>query len=51
VHTAHIGKHSSIPVLYKDIQNFYPIAVNLSLAEIEASTTKRMNRHTRFRAR
>ncbi|GAK59460.1 DNA segregation ATPase FtsK/SpoIIIE and related protein [Candidatus Vecturithrix granuli] len=40
VHTAHIGKHSSIPVHYKDIQSFYPIAVNLSLAEIEASTTK-----------
>lgn len=40
VHTAHIGKHSSIPVHYKDIQHFYPIAVNLSLAEIEASTTK-----------
>lgn len=40
VHTAHIGKHSSIPVHYKDLQSFYPIAVNLSLAEIEASTTK-----------
>ncbi len=38
VHTAHIGKHSSIPVHYKDIQHFYPIAVNLSLAEIEASS-------------
>ena len=40
VHTAHIGKHSAIPVHYKDIQQFYPIAVNLSLAEIEASTSR-----------
>ncbi|MCP4367107.1 MAG: ATP-binding protein [Deltaproteobacteria bacterium] len=34
---AHIGKHSDIPIHYKDLQSFYPIAVNLSLAEIEAS--------------
>ena len=33
----HIGQHSVIPVHYKDLQRFYPIAVNLSLAEIEAS--------------
>ncbi len=39
VHTAHIGQHGSIPVHYKDLQDFYPIAVNLSLAEIEASAS------------
>ncbi len=39
VHTAHIGQHGSIPVHYKDLQDFYPIAVNLSLAEIEAATS------------
>lgn len=39
VHTAHIGQHSAIPVHYRDIQQFYPIAVNLSLAEIQASTS------------
>lgn len=33
----HIGQHSIIPVHYKDLQRFYPIAINLSLAEIEAS--------------
>ncbi|GAK61013.1 DNA segregation ATPase FtsK/SpoIIIE and related protein [Candidatus Vecturithrix granuli] len=33
----HIGQHSVIPIHYKDLQRFYPIAVNLSLAEIEAS--------------
>ncbi len=32
-----IGQHSVIPVHYKDLQRFYPMAVNLSLAEIEAS--------------
>ena len=36
---ARIGKHSEIPVHYNDLQNFYPIAVNLSLAEIEASAS------------
>lgn len=35
----HIGQHSVIPVHYKDLQRFYPIAVNLSLAEIEASVS------------
>ncbi len=39
VHTARIGKHSEIPVHHKDLQNFYPIAVNLSMAEIEASVS------------
>ena len=34
-----IGQHSIIPVHYKDLQRFYPIAVNLSLAEIEASVS------------
>lgn len=37
VYTAQIGDHSIIPVRYKDLQRFYPIAVNLSLAELEAS--------------
>ncbi len=37
--TARIGPHSEIPVHYKDLQHFYPIAVNLSLAEIEASVS------------
>ena len=36
---ARIGKHSEIPVHYHDLQNFYPIAVNLSLAEIQASVS------------
>ena len=35
--SARIGRHSEIPVHYKDLPNFYPIAVNLSLAEIQAS--------------
>ncbi|GAK59401.1 hypothetical protein U27_06385 [Candidatus Vecturithrix granuli] len=35
--TARIGQHSEIPVHYQDLPNFYPIAVNLSLAEIQAS--------------
>lgn len=39
VHFARIGQHSEIPIHQKDLQNFYPIAVNLSLAEIEASTS------------
>jgi hypothetical protein len=39
VHTAHIGKHGSIPVHHKDLQGFYPIAVNLSLAEIESANS------------
>lgn len=34
-----IGQHSVIPVHYKDLQRFYPIAINLSLAEIEASVS------------
>ena len=37
--TAQIGQHSAIPVRYKDLPRFYPIAVNLSLAEIEASVS------------
>ena len=37
VHTAHIGEHSTIPVHTKDFHQLYPIAANLSLAEIEAS--------------
>ena len=36
---ARVGEHSEIPVHYKDLQHFYPIAVNLSLAEIQASTS------------
>jgi len=39
VHTARIGQHSEIPIHQKDLQSFYPIAVNLSLAEIEASVS------------
>lgn len=39
VHVARIGQHSEIPIHQKDLQNFYPIAVNLSLAEIEASVS------------
>lgn len=39
VHTVRIGQHSEIPVHQKDLQSFYPIAVNLSLAEIEASVS------------
>ena len=39
VHTVRIGQHSEIPVHQKDLQNFYPIAVNLSMAEIEASVS------------
>ena len=37
--TARIGEHSIIPVHYRDLRDFYPIAVNLSLAEIEASVS------------
>lgn len=36
---ARIGQHSEIPVHYKDLRDFYPIAINLSLAEIEASVS------------
>lgn len=36
---ARIGQHSAIPIHYNDLQSFYPIAVNLSLAEIEASVS------------
>lgn len=39
VHIARIGQHSEIPIHQRDLQSFYPIAVNLSLAEIEASTS------------
>ena len=39
VYHARIGEHSDIPVHYRDLRNFYPIAVNLSLAEIEASVS------------
>jgi hypothetical protein len=39
VHIARIGQHSAIPIHHDDLQNFYPIAVNLSLAEIEASVS------------
>jgi hypothetical protein len=39
VHFARIGQHSAIPVHQHDLRRFYPIAVNLSLAEIEASTS------------
>ena len=35
--TARIGKYSQIPVRFRDLANFYPIAANLSLAEIEGS--------------
>lgn len=37
--TAKIGKHSAIPVHTDDLKTFYPIAANLSLAEIEASVS------------
>lgn len=39
VYMARIGQHSEIPIHQRDLQSFYPIAVNLSLAEIEASTS------------
>ena len=39
VHTAQIGERGSIPVHYKNLKEFYPIAANLSLAEIEAATS------------
>jgi AraC-like DNA-binding protein len=39
VYVARIGQHSEIPIHQRDLQSFYPIAVNLSLAEIEASTS------------
>jgi hypothetical protein len=39
VYVAKIGQHSEIPIHQKDLQSFYPIAVNLSLAEIEASAS------------
>lgn len=39
VYIARIGEHSEIPIHQKDLQRFYPIAVNLSLAEIEASAS------------
>jgi len=39
VHVARIGQHSEIPIHQNDLQSFYPIAVNLSLAEIEASVS------------
>lgn len=43
VHTAHIGQHGTIPVHHKDLQDFYPIAANLSQAEIEAATSTAHN--------
>lgn len=39
IHTAQIGQHSAIPVHHRDLQYFYPIAMNLSLAELESSTS------------
>jgi AraC-like DNA-binding protein len=39
VHIARVGQHSEIPIHQKDLQSFYPIAVNLSLAEMEASVS------------
>lgn len=39
VYHARIGEHSDIPVHYRDLRDFYPIAINLSLAEIEASVS------------
>jgi len=39
IYIARIGQHSEIPIHEKDLPNFYPIAVNLSLAEIEASVS------------
>ena len=39
VHVAHIGQHGAIPVHQKDLREFYQIAANLSLAEIEAAAT------------
>lgn len=39
VHIARVGQYSEIPIHQKDLQSFYPIAVNLSLAEIEASVS------------
>jgi hypothetical protein len=39
VYLAHIGQHSVIPVRMEDLQHFYPIAANLSLAEIESSVS------------
>jgi hypothetical protein len=44
---AKIGPHSAIPVHHDDLKQFYPIAVNLSLAEIEASiSTSHDNAYT-----
>ncbi len=34
-----IGEHSAIPVRYHDLPRFYPIAQNLSQAELEASVS------------
>ena len=39
VHIARIGQHSEIPIHQRDLQSFYPIAVNLSIAEIEAGVS------------
>ncbi len=38
--TVQIGQHSRIPVRYKDLPRVYQIALNLSLAEIEASRSR-----------
>ena len=39
VHTAHIGERGAIPVHYKNLKEFYPIAANLSMAELEAASS------------
>lgn len=48
VYFARIGQHSEIPVHQKDLEQFYPIAVNLSLAELEASTSTTHDRAYRI---
>ncbi|GAK51801.1 hypothetical protein U14_03047 [Candidatus Moduliflexus flocculans] len=39
VFTLRIGEQSAIPVRYKDLPRIYPIALNLSLAELEGSAS------------
>jgi hypothetical protein len=39
VYIARIGEHSEIPIHQRDLRSFYPIAVNLSLAEMESSSS------------
>ena len=48
VYIARIGQHSEIPIHEQDLPNFYPIAVNLSLAEIEASVSTAHDRAYRI---